>query len=182
MLTQKSPQGRHSCCSWPLLRVERWNSSLALHLALTYLAQPPYLGGAYIFLRGPRKSASSQKPAATSFPLSLARTLPLVVGMPFRSLKSPSVSVAPYSLTVTAGHYLILMGLTACSPFVVPWFRALPPWNDYSIAQEGLNVNTFFQKIRWKFLPAPGRFITLNRGSAPHLRGALSTMRYFTSL
>ena len=107
---------------------------------------------------------------------------PLVVGMPFRSLKSPSVSVAPYSLNVTAEHCLILMGLTAFSPSVVPWFRALPPWNDYSIAHLPLNVNTFFQKIRWKFLPAPGHFITLNRGSAPHYRGALSTMRYFTSL
>ena len=110
------------------------------------------------------------------------QTLPLVVGMPFRSLKSPSVSVAPYSLNVTAEHCLILMGLTAFSPSVVPWFRALPPWNDYSIAHLPLNVNTFFQKICWKFLPAPGHFISLNRGSAPHFRGALSTMRYFTSL
>lgn len=51
------------------------------------------------------------------------------------------------------------------------------PWNDYSIAYSPLNVNTFFQKICWKFLPGPGHFITLNRGSAPHFRGALSTMR-----
>ena len=109
-------------------------------------------------------------------------TPPLVVGMPFPFWKSPWVSVAPYSLKVTAEHCLILMGLTAFSPRIVPWFRALPPWNDYSIAHLPLNVNTFFQKIRWKFLPAPGHFITLNRGSAPQFRGALRMMRYFTSL
>ena len=95
----------------------------------------------------------------------------------FFNLKKSLVSLAPYSLKVTAEHCLILMGLTAFSPFVVPWFRALPPWNDYSIAHLPLNVNTFFQKIYWKFLPVPGHFISLNRGSAPHFRGALSTIR-----
>ena len=47
------------------------------------------------------------------------QTPPLVVGMPFPSWKSPLVSVAPYSLKVTAEHYLILMGLTAFSPAIV---------------------------------------------------------------
>ena len=65
-------------------------------------------------------------------------------------------SLGQRSTLLPKGHRRTLFdthGADCVFPRYSSGFRALPPWNNYSIAQSPPNVNTFFQKICWKFLP-----------------------------
>lgn len=72
------------------------------------------------------------------------KKLSSAVSNPFLLFEKVFVRIATERLTVTNNHYLILAGPMLASLHSSE-VRGPSPWNNYSIAQGGLNVNTFFE-------------------------------------